>query len=233
MTCAPSIARRSARRLGRRRRWRRRARPCACRARESPARPGARARGCCRGRERKPCAVPPDPFQQRDPEGGGLSGAGLAPAIRSWPARMGPNTAACTGVGLSYPRSAIPLRSSFREREVGEAPGGDVIAHVFLNAKKLACIAPHLPGIQMSSPKGKARTRKPGTASAPKRARAKPAAKASAKAASRDWPNPSPAEERGDERPEGTSSRKSSSPTRSRSTRGEDVGARDTTFPGR
>ena len=55
----------------------------------------------------------------------------------------------------------------------------------------------------MSSPKGKARhPKKPGTASAPKRARAKPAAKASAKAASKGPAKPSPAEERGDERPE-------------------------------
>ena len=32
--------------------------------------------------------------------------------ITSRPARMGPNTAVCTGVGVVYPRSAIPRRSS-------------------------------------------------------------------------------------------------------------------------
>src|SRR5207237_3361343 len=57
------------------------------------------------------------------------------------------------------------------ERKISEAGGGDVIAHLGLNTKELACIPPHLPGIQMS-PRSKARNpKKPAKARAPREAR--------------------------------------------------------------
>ena len=88
-----------------------------------------------------------NPLEQRNPERGGLSRAGLAPAddVPAGEDRLEHRR-------LDRSRSRIsPLGDSLAqllgERKISEAGGGDVIAHLGLNTKELACIAPHLPGI--------------------------------------------------------------------------------------
>src|SRR5205814_6603634 len=106
-----------------------------------------------------------------NPERGGLPRAGLAPADdvpagedRLEHCRLHRGGSRISPLGDS-------LAQLLGERKISEAGGGDVIAHLGLNTKELACIAPHLPGIQMS-PRSKARnTKKPAKPRAPRKAR--------------------------------------------------------------